>query len=120
MQCLLPINAIILRPSHRSEMTSIFRAKIFKQKMCFRAMRCQCKVKIDIDVAVSFFIKERRSKYGKAIYLNSCGRAMMYTFFFLLETPFLGSHLELLGNFSISYVVSYVESRSKSVKKKTG
>ena len=39
-------------------MTSNFRAKIFKQKMCFRAMICQYEVKIDIDAAVSFFTKK--------------------------------------------------------------
>ena len=33
-----------------------------------------------------FFYKKRRSKYVKAIFLNSCGRTMKYTFFFLLET----------------------------------
>ena len=42
---------------HSSEKMSNFRAKIFKQKMCFRAVICQYKVKIDIDAAVSFFIK---------------------------------------------------------------
>ena len=62
------------------------------------------------------FIQKRRSMQIKAISLNSCGRGMRYTFFFLLETPFLGSRLELLRRFSISYVVSQVESCSKSVK----
>ena len=95
---------------YRSETTSNLRAKIFKQKICFRAMRCQQKVKIDIDAANSFLIKQRRSKYVKVISLNSYGRAMRYTFFFLLESPFLGLRLELLRKVSISYVVS-----SKSV-----
>ena len=31
--------------------------KVFKQKMCFGAMICLCKVKTDIDAAVSFFTK---------------------------------------------------------------
>ena len=44
-------------------------------------------------------------------HLKSYSRAMRYTFFFLLETPFLGSRLELVRKVSISHVVS-----SKSVK----
>ena len=102
-QYLFSVNSTIFRSSHCSEMTLNFRAKIFKQKMCFRAIRYQYKVKIDIS-----YIK------------NSCGKVMMCRFFFLLETSFLGSHLELLRNFSIFYADSYIKSCSKRVKKRTG
>ena len=45
-----------------------------------------------------------------------CQSDVVHVFLFLLETPFLGSLLELLKKFSISYVVVYVKSLLKSVK----
>ena len=52
----------------------------------------------------------------KVISLNSCGRKMRYMFFFLSESQFLGSRVEILKKFSTSCAISYVKSRSKSVK----
>ena len=101
-QNLMPISATILI-ALKWRQTS---AKIFKQKNCFRAMRYQYKAKIDTDDAIVSFLYKKRSKKIKNISLNSCGRAMRWTFFFLLETVFLWSRLELLRTPSISYVVS--------------
>ena len=46
-----------------------------------------------------FYINKRRSKQIKAISLNSCGRAMRYTFFFLLETHFQDHVWSYLENY---------------------
>ena len=95
-QNLMPISATILI-ALKWRQTS---AKIFKQKNCFRVMRYWYKAKIDTDDAIVSFL---------------C-RAMRCTFFFLLETIFLWSRLELLRKPSISYVVSQVKSCSKAWK----
>ena len=87
----MPIDAIIFIALKRRQTSE---RRFLNKKII--SERWDANKKIDIDAANCFLIKKRRSKYVKAISLNLYGRAMRYTFFFLLETLFLGLRLKLL------------------------